>query len=48
MEIKKKFGKFEEFQVKAEKQFGKSLKILWSDRIGEYLDTEFKDFIILL
>ena len=36
------FGKFKEFMTKAEKQLGKSLKTLRSDRGGEYLDTEFK------
>ena len=37
------FGKFKEFMAEAEKQLGKSLKTLRSDRGGEYLDTEFKD-----
>ena len=40
------FGKFKEFMAEAEKQLGKSLKILRSDRGGEYLDTEFKDHLL--
>ena len=32
------FGKFKEFMAEAEKQLGKSLKTLRSDRGGEYLD----------
>ena len=40
------FGKFKEFMAKAEKQLGKSLKTLQSDRGGEYLDTEFKDHLL--
>ncbi|XP_073057004.1 uncharacterized protein [Primulina eburnea] len=40
------FGKFKEFHVEAERQLGKSLKCLRSDRGGEYLDTEFKDYLL--
>ena len=49
------FGKFKEFVAEAEKQLGKVhktlrsrklLKTLRSDRGGEYLDNEFKDFLI--
>ena len=40
------FGKFKEFMVEVEKQLGKSLKTLRSDRGGEYLDTEFKDHLL--
>ena len=40
------FGKFKEFMAEAEKQLGKSLKTLCSDRGGEYLDTEFKDHFL--
>ena len=40
------FGKFKEFMAEAEKQLGKSLKTLRSDRGGEYLDTEFKDHLL--
>ena len=40
------FGKFKEFRAEAEKQLGKNLKILRSDRGGEYLDTEFTDDLI--
>ena len=32
--------------AEAEKQLGKSLKTLRSDRGGEYLDTEFKDHLL--
>ena len=39
------FGKFKEFQAEAEKQLGKSLKVLRSDRGGEYLDFEFEDHL---
>ena len=39
------FGKFKEFQAEAEKQLGKSLKALRSDRGGEYLDFEFEDHL---
>ena len=40
------FGKFKEFLAEAERQLGKSLLCLRSDRGGEYLDTEFKDHLI--
>ena len=40
------FEKFKEFHVEAEKQLVKSLKILRSDRGGEYLDSEFTDYLI--
>ena len=40
------FGKFKEFMAEAEKQLGKSLKTLRSDRGGEYLDTKFKDHLL--
>ena len=40
------FGKFKEFLAKAEKQLGKSLKTLRSDRGGEYLDNEFEDYLL--
>ena len=40
------FEKFKEFTVEAEKQLGKSLKTLRSDRGGEYLDNEFKDHLL--
>ena len=40
------FGKFKEFLAKAEKQLGKSLKTLQSDRWGEYLDNEFEDYLL--
>ena len=40
------FGKFKEFFAEVEKQLGKTVKTLRSDRGGEYLDNEFKDFLI--
>ena len=40
------FGNFKEFMEKVEKQLGKSLKTLQSDRGGEYLDIEFKDHLL--
>ena len=40
------FGKFKEFLAKAEKQLGKSLKTLRSDRGGKYLDNEFEDYLL--
>ena len=40
------FEKFKEFHVEAEKQLGKSLKILRSDRGDEYLDSKFTDYLI--
>ena len=40
------FGKFKEFLAEAERQLGKSLLCLRSDRGGEYLDTEFKDHLV--
>ena len=40
------FGKFKEFLAEAEKQLGKSVKTLQSNRGGEYLDNEFKDFLL--
>ena len=35
----KTFEKFKEFRDEAKKQLGKSLKVLGSDRGGEYLDS---------
>ena len=40
------FGKFKEFLAEVEKQLGKTVKTLRSDRGGEYLDNVFKDFLI--
>ena len=39
------FEKFIEFKNKVEKQSGKSIKTLRSDRGGEYLSTEFTQFL---
>ena len=44
--ISETFGKFKEFLEEAERQLGKSLLCLRSDRGGEYLDKEFKDHLI--
>ena len=38
--------KFKEFHTEAEKQLGKSLKVLRSDRGGQYIDTKFTDYLI--
>ena len=39
------FEKFKDFKAEAEKQLGKEIKILRSDRGGEYLDTGFTNFL---
>ena len=39
------YGKFREFKTECEKQLGKSLKTLRSDRRGEYLSNEFEDYL---
>ena len=39
------FEKFREFRSEVEKQLGKSIKILRSDRGGEYLSQEFQDYL---
>src|SRR6516165_4455936 len=39
------FDKFKEFRHEVEKQTGKSIKILRSDRGGEYLSVEFQDHL---
>ena len=39
------FEKFKEFKVQVENQMEKSIKILRSDRGGEYLSTEFIRFL---
>ena len=40
------FEKFKEFRVEAEKQLGKPIKALRSDRGREYLDEEFRSYLI--
>jgi Reverse transcriptase (RNA-dependent DNA polymerase)/Integrase core domain len=40
------FDKFKEFKTEVEKQLGKSIKALRSDRGGEYLTTEFLDHLV--
>ena len=39
------FEKFKEFKNEVENQTGKSIKVLRSDRGGEYLSTEFQEFL---
>ncbi|PKI78455.1 hypothetical protein CRG98_001167 [Punica granatum] len=39
------FKKFKEFKAEVEKQKGKSIKTLRSDRGGEYMSTKFGDFL---
>ena len=40
------FDKFKEFHAEAEKQLGKSFKVLRSDRGSEYMDSKFIDYLI--
>ena len=42
----KPFEKFKEFHAEAEKQLGKSLKVLRSDQGGEYMDSKFTNYLI--
>ena len=42
------FAKFQEFHALAQNQLGKTLKILRTDRGGEYMDMQFKDHLIEL
>ena len=39
------FEKFKKFRHEVEKQTGKSIKVLRSDRGGEYLSWEFLDYL---
>ena len=39
------FDKFKEYQSMVEKQTRKSIKVLRSDQGGEYLSTEFLDYL---
>ena len=39
------FEKFKEFRVEVEDQLGKCIKAIWSDRGGEYLLGDFKDYL---
>ena len=39
------FEKFKEFKVEVENQLGKCIKAIWSDRGGEYLLGDFKDYL---
>ena len=39
------YEKFKEFRAEAEKQLGKSIKILRSDRGGEYLSADFMGYL---
>ena len=40
------FGKFKEFRACVENQLGKTIKTFRSDRGGEFLDTEFIDYLL--
>ena len=40
------FEKFKEYHAEVENQLGKNIKILRSDRGGEYLDRDFKEFLV--
>ena len=42
----KEFEKFRQFKFETEKQLGKTIKALRSDRGGEYLSGVFLDFLI--
>ena len=39
------FEKFKEFRAEMEKQLGKPIKALRSNRGGEYLDEEFRSYL---
>ena len=39
------FEKFKEFRAEVENQLGKRIKAIWSDRSGEYLPEDFKDYL---
>ncbi|KAL0404319.1 UNVERIFIED_CONTAM: Transposon Ty1-BL Gag-Pol polyprotein [Sesamum radiatum] len=39
------FGRLNEFRLKVENQTDRKIKILWSDRGGEYLSGEFLDYL---
>ena len=41
----KSFERFKEFRIEVEKQTRKSIKILRSDRSGEYLSQLFQDYL---
>ena len=41
----KTFEKFKEFQNEVENQLGKTIKLLRSDREGEYMSQEFDDHL---
>ena len=41
----KAFEKFKEFETKVENQLGKRIKAIQSDRGGEYLLGDFKDYL---
>ena len=41
----KTFEKFKEFQNEVENQLGKTIKLLRSDRAGEYMSQEFDDHL---
>ena len=39
------FEKFKEFRAEVENQLGKCIKVIRSDRGGEYLFGDFKDYL---
>ena len=39
------FEKFKKFRAEVENQLGKRVKAIWSDRGGEYLLGDFKDYL---
>ena len=41
----KAIEKFKEFRAEVENQLGKHIKAIWSDRGGEYLLGDFKDYL---
>ena len=40
------FEKFKEYRTEVENQLDKTIKTLRSDRGGEYLDTDFEEFLV--
>ena len=39
------FEEFKEFKNEVQNQLGQSIKVIWSDRYGEYLSLEFDDHL---
>ena len=40
------FEKFKEFRAEVKKQLDKNIKSLWSDRGGEYLSSDFDNYLL--